>query len=580
TVQIPLTTDLLNNFEDVYFSYLNFARIIPILQNGGTLGDLASYNTIIKLDVCVTPIVDVPENPIVLPTIPQLTITSATCPDKNSATVTVSVQDGRAINTALADIYTKLGITEQMLGLFFSRFSGGDSLVVTLTKDAPATSIMGFGTLGFATFSGSGESVVAVPILYLAYDNFPIYANLPNPYVVYDYLMTQLTPLVEKYNRGEYIFNADYDAFVANLNNAPSNLLSSRMSSLLIENCDIARTPISLTVTESCDFETGINTVTLTLDASDMVAFLQSFPTGGESYVNFYDIDYAFHSGETGTIGLLDGTITVDVQTRGYPQGVYVTYTNPDTINYAIQISLMGISDVVVGEAEITRQLQVCDVEITPEATVDVEPTLNMGIEAYCQYFYTQPTAVFVLSNPNEITINASYTDQDGDSFPFSIPSNGTLYEYITPNEQGVASIKIDGATNFAQVTNCFTAQLSVTRADCVVLDGMYFVEFDIYNSGPGTVQSGIHWQTFGLETLSGYFNYLGGDTLTPNESLLIRAQPDAQGFLRVVVSDYNFSYTNPVPCLEGAPTAEVTPTAEITPIVTPTAEVTPEVIT
>jgi Tol biopolymer transport system component len=212
--------------------------------------------------------------------------------------------------------------------------------------------------------------------------------------------------------------------------------------------------------------------------------------------------------------------------------------------------------------------------DVTPLVSGDINarPTINMGIEAYCQYFYTQPTAVFRLINPNTIDINASYTDQNGNVIMVNIPPGGDLYQYVTPNENGFASIQFNGVTNYAQVTNCFTAQLSVINTTCDA--GM--VTFTVFNSGPGTVQRAITWQLFGAQTTSGSFDQFG-DEMTPNEQFDISGMADADGFLRFVVADYNFSFTNDTPCLIGEPTPEATPTEEFTPEATPTEEFTPE---
>jgi len=205
--------------------------------------------------------------------------------------------------------------------------------------------------------------------------------------------------------------------------------------------------------------------------------------------------------------------------------------------------------------------------EPTPEITLPVvnvdTVAINMGINGYCQYFYTQPTAVFELSNPNESDINASFKDQDGNPQSVSIPAGGTQYVYVTPNANGFASIKFDGVANYAEVSNCFTAQLSVTNTVCAS-DGS--VTFTVFNSGPGTVQSGISWQLFGAQTTSGTFDQFGAE-MSPNEQFDISGLPDANGFLRFVVPDYNFSYSSTEPCLV-IPTPEVTPEDSTTPAI------------
>ena len=215
---------------------------------------------------------------------------------------------------------------------------------------------------------------------------------------------------------------------------------------------------------------------------------------------------------------------------------------------------------------EPTQEPQPTD-EPTPEETLilvnpDDAVAINMGINGYCQYFYTQPTAVFELTNPNESEINASYKDQDGNPAAVNIPAGGRQYVYVTPNGEGFASIKFDGVANYAEVTNCFTAQLSVTEAYCTEDNGTPFMMVTLFNSGPGTVQSGIEIQVFGMVTQTTDFSRGIGDILEPNESLPFAIVPDEQGFVRIVVADYNFTYTSTEPCLV-APTPE--PTAEET---------------
>jgi Tol biopolymer transport system component len=327
---------------------------------------------------------------IVIPDLPTPYIESLTCEIPRELVLTVNYGDATTyLNTVDAlfsailgsmglgdigfSILDLVGGFDTMVGsvpIFISHTTPIDVSVIMMGGGMP-TNIVGYGTGG--GMNGNSQSVT-ISVLLPPPAGAPLYVSFLNPYVALEVFVDALLPLFDRVKNGETLTITDLQNALSSVMGGgdTSALLSSMMTSAelsaeLVGDCIVTIETYSVTITEQCDTQTGINTISITQSGADSLATI----------LELRQLPFIINGTEY-RIALQDGTQTIAFDTTGL-ESAQLDYINPDYLNAMVQSLVLQQQQPNLEEPTLTsRNLTICEdvpeVTPTPEATPEITP--------------------------------------------------------------------------------------------------------------------------------------------------------------------------------------------------------------
>ncbi|MCL4256178.1 MAG: hypothetical protein KJ043_20645, partial [Anaerolineae bacterium] len=356
-------------------NYSNPASINEIasmlLMQGGSTNAQAFIST--PLTICRGDV-----DGVTIPQAPSLSVTGVTCPSLPQIEIALSFGDTQAYLTAVDALFAPLSNTgAQIISAndMFDNIVNSIALPAVVTHTIPlSVDMLGAPSLPPNALGASANPVgtaqtVTVNIVQLPPANTTLYLTLVNPYRMFDVLVQSLAPLVGRINNGEIVtadeVNAVLSSFDALLDN-PINYYGALLESVTFDAGDCVGTlpEFTFSISESCNAETGVNTITFTLGGTGALAqFMPYLPVS----INGFEYQLVIE----------DGAQSIEIDTNGL-EALEVEYINPAYIQLFIISMMTGSSPEGenLPEEYLTAELSLC--ATTGQITLPEPPSFSV----------------------------------------------------------------------------------------------------------------------------------------------------------------------------------------------------------
>lgn len=352
---------------------------------------LAGGSTSSNLPMMVTRILtlcgDTAGDDLTIPELPTPTITSLTCPTPNQLSVTINFGDAEAyanaVEALIGAVIGSLGMgnipfdIDSVLATFGS-MAQNVPVIITHTTPLDASvfmlgsmpsNVVGFSS-GTATSNGT-STTYTINIIVPPPAGVPLYISYFSQYGFLERIVDAFVPLVERLKNGEQLSMTDIQnaltsslSFGGDMQNAlASMIVSQEIPSDLLEDCITPSVPFSLSISEQCDYGTGINTISITLGGTSTLA----------TFFSGQPLPFIINGGQY-NLSFQDGTQTIEFNTTGL-ESVQLQYVNPDYLNEMLQAILSQQTPNSQQPPLLTRDLTICVGSPTPEVTPTEEIT-------------------------------------------------------------------------------------------------------------------------------------------------------------------------------------------------------------
>ncbi|MCL4253978.1 MAG: PD40 domain-containing protein, partial [Anaerolineae bacterium] len=358
-----------------------------------------------------------------IPEPPTPTITSLTCPTDNQLVVTINFGESEAyisaVEALMGVVIGSVGGGSMPIDLTsivssFGSIAGSIPVIISHTTPIDASALMSGGTpdnivgISTSTPTSDGTSITyTISLIMPPPAGAPLYITFFNPYVMLENFVDGILPLIERLQNGETLTMTDIQNAFSSLMGGDmqamlaSMIVSQELSAELAGDCLDVFEPFSLSISEQCDYNTGVNTISVTMGGTS--AFASFF--GGQQLPFIIN-------GTPYNLSFQEGTQTIEFDTTGL-QSAQMVYVNPDYLNGMLLAMLSQQMPDSELPQTLTRDLTICVGSPTPEVTPTEEITPEVTPTEEITPVVTPTEEITPVVTPTEeITPDATPTEE------------------------------------------------------------------------------------------------------------------------------------------------------------------------